>query len=146
MRYFQLALLCFICVAQSYSQTGTRSYHTIDVKITKEKKPKRIYTKVEMTPPALIGGDSSWVQSLEERLNRTISVKRKVKPGTYIVSVRLLIERDGSLADLRCISDPGFALCEQVVEVLKRFVRWQPSSYSKVRQYHTTSVTPQVSN
>jgi hypothetical protein len=48
MRFFQLALFCSICLAKSYGQTATRSYGDIVVEITKEKKPKKVYAKVEI--------------------------------------------------------------------------------------------------
>jgi hypothetical protein len=147
MRYFQLVMLCFICLAKSYGQTGTRSYHTVVVEITKEKKPKKISTKVEITSP-FPGGDSSWIQSLEEKLNQSIPVKNGAKAGKYIVSVSFLIEKDGSLTDIRCLNDPDFEMCKHVMAAIKRNFpgkRWgtQIDSSGKVRQYHTTSTTPQ---
>jgi hypothetical protein len=140
MRYFQVALLCFICVAKSYSQTATRSYGTVNVEIIKEKRPKKIYTKVEITGP-LPEGDSSLTQSLVKNLNQSIRLKNRVKAGKYIVSVRYLKERDGSVTGFNCINDPGFGMCEQVVAVIKRtFPRgWHPV---EVRPLHT-STTPQ---
>lgn len=143
MKIFQLALFCFICIAKSYGQTATRSYWTVNVEITKEKKPKKLYTKVSIDS-AFRSRDSTWVEELENDLNRTISVKNKFKAGKYIVSVKLLIEKDGSLNDIRCLSDPSFGLCEQVMDVMKRRVRgnWDPSSGSKVREYHRTPITP----
>jgi hypothetical protein len=90
MRYFRIALFCIICVAKSYGQPSTRKFGTVNVEITKEKKPKRIYTKVEITG-ALPGGDSSVIQSLEQKLNQSIDVKNKVKAGKYLVSVRFLL-------------------------------------------------------
>jgi hypothetical protein len=68
MKYFQVALLRFFCFARSYGQTVTKSYGRIDVEIIKEKKPKKIYTKVEIKS-AFPGGDSSWVKSLEKSLS-----------------------------------------------------------------------------
>ena len=146
MKYFQLALICFICVAKSYGQTGTRSYGRVEVEITKEKKPRKISTKVEIRQPAFPGGDSLWAQSLQDSLNRSIRLKNKVKAGTYIVSVRFLIEKDGSMAAIQCLSDPGFGMCEQVVAAITRKYgnpRWLPLSSGKVRQYHTSATKPQ---
>lgn len=62
MRNFQLALLCFIYVAKSYGQTVANRYGRIDVEITKEKNPKRAYTKVEIKR-AFPGGDSFYLWS-----------------------------------------------------------------------------------
>lgn len=145
MKHFISVLLCFICVAKSSGQTGTRMYTTVVVEITKEQKPKKISTKVEITSP-FPSGDSSWIQSIEKSLNESLAVKRGAKAGKYIVSVRFLIERDGSVTDYRCLNDPGFGMCEQVVAALiKSFThKWGPQTDSsgKVRRYHTTSTTP----
>jgi protein TonB len=102
-------------------------YTGIVVEITKEKKPKKIYTKVEITR-AFPRGDSSWVQSLEKLLNESIPVKNGAKAGKYIVEVRFLIERDGSLADLVCLKDPGYGMCQQVKGAIHKMFPggWQP--------------------
>jgi len=102
-------------------------YTTAVVEITKEKKPKRISTKVEITRP-FSGVDSSWIQSLEDSLNRSIPVKNGAKVGKYIVSVRFLIEKDGSVTDFQCMKDPGFGMCQQVVAAIIKKVspRWRP--------------------
>jgi hypothetical protein len=146
MKYFQLAILCFICLARSYGQTGTRMYTTVNVEIIKEKKPKRISTKVEITSP-FPAGDSSWIRSLEKSLNESLPFKNSAKAGKYLVSVRLLIEKDGSMADYHCSSDPGYGMCEQVIGVMKRKFRrnWGPSAGTK-RENTTKHISPQVSN
>ena len=133
MRYFQLAILCFLWVAKSYGQTAVRSYGVV-VEITKEKKLKKIYTKVEIKPHGFPDVDSAWIHSLQESLNQSIPYKNGAKPGKYIISVALLIEKDGSLVDTRCLKDPGFGMCEQVTSAIKRtFPR--KGSPVKVRPY-----------
>jgi hypothetical protein len=145
MRYIYLQILCFVCVAISYGQTQTRSYHTILVEITKEKKARRVYTKVKSMEPAFPAGDSSWTHSLQDSLNQSLSVQNKAKPGTYIISVRFLIEKDGSVSDIVCLKDPGFGICEQVKVALREKFKWgrQVESSHEVGQNHTESTTPQ---
>ena len=117
----------------------------MDIEITKQKKPKKISTKVKITPPAFPGGDSAWVRFLEESLNKSIPYKNGAKAGTYTVSVRLLIEKDGRIADIRCIKDPGFGMYEPVRNAILRTVLkgppWTPNNNnSKVRQFHTSAI------
>ena len=143
MRNFQLALLCLICVAKSYGQTVTTSYGRIDVVITKEKKPKKIYTKVEIKS-AFPGGDSSWAQSIENELNQSIRVDRRAKKGRYVVSVQFVVAKDSSLGDIRCLNDPGFGMAREVMRVVKKYSKkWGPSSYP-VKAYRRSSITFQV--
>jgi hypothetical protein len=119
-KYFQLALLSLIIVAKGYGQTGSRSYGVVIVEITKEKKSKKIYTKVTTSSPFPIA-DSTWAPSLAESLNRSITFKKKrARAGQYIVEVRFLIERDGNMTDIRCVTDPGFGLCEQVAAAITK--------------------------
>ena len=103
-RNFQLALLCLICVTSSYAQTATKSYGRVDVEIIKEKKPKKIYTKVEIKS-AFTGGDSSWIQSLEKTLNQSIQYKNGTKAGKYIVSI--LDAQNCTLKDTTDITTPA---------------------------------------
>ncbi len=138
-RNLLLALLCFIGVDKSYGQTVTNSYGRIDVEITKEKKPKRVYTKVEIKS-AFPCGNSSWVQSLENKLNQSIRANRRVKKGKYVVSVQFVVSKDSIVADVRCINDPGFGMAEEVVRAIKKCTKWGPYP---VKPYRRSSITYQ---
>jgi periplasmic protein TonB len=143
MRYFQPALICFICVSQSYSQVATRRYGQMVVEIIKEKNPKRIIINVEVDS-SFTRQDSSWVDSLEINLIKLIKVKKRLKRGKYIVSVKFLLEKDGSMTDIRCLNDPGLGLCEQIRTAIVRTFPWKPPlTPAKVRPYHTSSTKPQ---
>lgn len=140
---FLLALLSFICLVNGYGQTLTRNYYgRIDVIFTKEKKPKRIYAKVEIKS-AFPGGDSSWVQSLENRISQSIRPDRRVKKGKYIVSVQFVIAKDSSISDVRCLNDPGFGMGKQVVRALIKGQPWRPAPYqgTPVGSYRRSAVT-----
>jgi len=125
MRNFQLVFLCFICVFNGYGQATTKSYGKIAVEITKEKHPKKIYAKVEIMLP-FPGGDSSWVQSVEKDINRSLPFRNGAKKGKYIVSVQFVTDKNGSLSDIKCLSDPGFGMGQEVTRVLKKKAVWLP--------------------
>lgn len=147
MKKFQLVLLCFICVAKSYGQTITSSYGRIDVEITKEKHPKRIFAKVEIIS-VFPGGDSSWVRSIEKSINQSISYKNGAKKGKYTISVQFVVTKDGSLSDIRCVNDPvGFGMEAEVIRVLKKKYpsKWGPGP-DTVRPYRRSSAAPEESN
>lgn len=144
MRNIQFAILCLLCAAHSYSQP-TDSYGRVDVEITKEKRPKKVYAKAEITSP-FIGGDSSWLQSFERNLNQSLTIDRRVKKGKYIVSVAFVVLKDSNLAEIRCVKDPGFGMGEAVTRVLKKgMVRWKPGGYP-VSPYRRSAVTHPDSN
>lgn len=151
MKNFLLTLLCFVCIAKSHGQTVTKSYGRIDVEITKEKKPKRVHTKVEIKS-AFPCGDSFWVQALENKLNQSVRANRRVKKGKYLVSVQFVVAKDSSIADVRCISCPGFGMDAEVLRAVKKCSKWgskwSPAPYpgTPVKPYRTSSSTPRENN
>jgi hypothetical protein len=139
MKSLQLTLLCFLYIANSYGQTVAKNYYCrIVVEITKEKKPNKLYTKVEIKS-GFPGGDSAWVQSLEKRLDQSIQVGKRVKKGRYFAAVIFIVAKDGSLSDISCEKDPGFGLCAEVMRVLKKSTKWVPAEPAEVRAYRVTS-------
>jgi hypothetical protein len=93
MKYFQLALLCFICVAKSHGQAGSRGYCEVDVEIAKEKKPKKIYTKVVIAS-AFPGGDSSFplYNLLKKNLTSQFHLKMEPKQENISFQSNLLLK------------------------------------------------------
>lgn len=137
-RRFQLGLLCFVCVAGSYAQTTAKSFGRVDVEITKEKKPKRIHTKVEIVS-AFTGGDSAWSLSLAKTLDQSLPLKNGAKPGKYIVTVVFITDKEGNLSDIRCLNDPGFGMGENVMMTIKKKTIWRPAHQpAEVRAYRGT--------
>jgi hypothetical protein len=146
MRHFQLALLCFICIAKSYGQAAEKTYGRIGVAITKESR-KKVYAKVEIEL-AFPGGDSAWVRSVEDSLNRTIRLDKSVPKGKYYVWVQFVVAKDSSLTDVRCLSNIGFGMEAAVLKVLRPRSSWRPAPYPgrPVRRYRTSSAAPPDEN
>ena len=145
MKNFQLLIVFFLCVLNSYGQTATKSYGRIQVEITKEKHPKKIYSKVGIQSD-FPGGDSSWVQSFEKQLNRSLQDIRRVKKGKYFVTASFIVAKDGHVADVRCDTDPGSEMCQQVLAILKKGIsKWVPSG-QPVREYRKSAVTHSENN
>jgi hypothetical protein len=120
-------LLCLICVTKSYGQTIAKNYYgRIVVEFTKEKRSKKIYAKVEIKS-AFPGGDSVWVQSIENNINQSNRIDKRVKKGRYIVSAKFILSKDSSLSDIACENDPGFGMCEEVIRALKKTKKWIPA-------------------
>lgn len=143
MKNFQLILLCIICVATSYAQIASKSHCEIDVEITKEKKTKKIYTKVQIKS-AFSGGDSSWIQSLEHTLNQSIPYRNGAKAGKHIVSVSFVVDKEGNIAEVGCLNDPGYGMADEVLLAIRKKPKWHTSSQGvPVRPYRTSSMSPE---
>jgi len=120
MKNFLLTLLCLTCITKSYGDVA-KSYGDIVVEITNEK--GNISTKVEVKS-AFYVEDSSWVQSIEKNITKSIRVGKRVKKGKYIVTVKFILTKDGTLSDILCKNDPGFGMCDKVVSAIKKSQKW----------------------
>ena len=104
--------------------------------------PDQIFTKVEIEAKV---DAKQWRRHLESQLQRYIedAASQGMAPGQYTVQVRFLVERDGSIADVQSLNDPGYGLAKGAVEVVKRGPKWEPGIQNgrPVRSYHTQPVT-----
>lgn len=151
MKNLLLLLLFLTCTVSSYAQTTDRRGGIVEVTFTKEKKPKKIFIKAKIKAP-FPGGDSAWIQSLEQKLNKTIVYKNGAKPGKYVVSIGFIIDKEGYLSELVCINKPvGYGMEENVMHAIKvqtKSQKWHPSQQQgrKVQPLRTSSVTPPIDN
>ena len=102
----------------------------------------KVFEKVEIEASV---NNAQWRRHLESQLQRYIedAAASGMNPGTYTVNVRFLVERDGSITDVRALNDPGYGLAQGAVEVVKRGPKWSPGEQNgrKVRSYHTQPIT-----
>lgn len=137
MRYFLLVLVCFNCATDSFSQTTSKRINRIEIAITKQKHPKKIFAKV-LTSPDAMGLDSARVRAIENTINQSLTFKNGARPGEYRVAAQFVLDKDSILSDLRCVEDPGYGMCEAVLRALKKgAIRWKPAPAEgvKVREY-----------
>lgn len=101
-----------------------------------------VFTKVEIEASV---DAQAWRSNLETQLLPVIerAARKRMKAGTYVVNVRFLVERDGSISDVQAMNDPGYGLAEGAVKAVKKGPRWTPGEYQgrKVRSYHTQPIT-----
>lgn len=102
----------------------------------------KVFNKVEIEPSVDL---QQWIEHLRNNLQSPIekAAKKGMKPGTYTVQVKFLVERDGSIADVQALNDPGFGLAKAAVKTVKTGPRWKAGEVDgkKVRSYHTQPIT-----
>jgi len=102
----------------------------------------QIFMKVEIEAEV---DAKTWRRYLENNLQRYIEEARDagLQPGQYTVQVKFLVEKDGSIADVQALNDPGFGMAKGAVEVLKKGPKWKPGVQNgqKVRSYRTQPIT-----
>jgi protein TonB len=113
-------------------------------KVVEEPKedPNQIFTKVEIEASV---DQKQWIRHLQTQLQRYIedAASSGMEPGTYTVQVKFLVEKDGSIADVQALNDPGYGLGKAAVDVVKKGPRWNPGIQNgkQVRSYHTQPIT-----
>ena len=112
------------------------------VEAPKVEDENKIFEKVEIEASVDV---KQWRRHLESQLARYIedAASQGMPPGQYTVQVRFLVEKDGSIGDVRALSDPGFGLAKGAVDVVKKGPKWRPGEQNgrQVRSYHTQPIT-----
>lgn len=102
----------------------------------------KVFEKVEIQASVDI---DRWRQHLEKNLVGYIddAANEGMQPGRYTVTVRFLVEKDGSINDVSPLNDPGFGLADGAAHVIKSGPKWNPGvqNGTKVRSYHTQQIT-----
>jgi periplasmic protein TonB len=116
------------------------------VEAPKVEDENKIFEKVEI--PASVD-TRQWRRHLESQLQRYIedAASQGMAPGQYTVQVRFLVERDGSIADVKALNDPGYGLSKGAADVVRKGPKWRPGEQNgrQVRSYHTQPITFVVS-
>jgi len=116
------------------------------VEAPKVEDENKIFEKVEIEAAVDV---RQWRRHLESQLQRYIedAASQGMSPGQYTVQVRFLVEKDGSITDVKSLNDPGYGLGKGAEEVVRRGPRWSPGEQNgrKVRSYHTQPITFVVS-
>ena len=103
---------------------------------------ENIFEKVEVEASVNV---QMWRKHLEVNLLPYIerAASSKMKAGSYTVNVRFLVERDGSISDVKALNDPGYGLAKGCEKVVRTGPKWSPGELNgkKVRSYHTQPIT-----
>jgi protein TonB len=86
----------------------------------------KIFTKVEVEAE-FPGGQAAWVNFLKKNLNGDVPTDNGAAEGTYTVTVKFVVSKDGSLSDISCENDPGYGTCQEAIRVLKKTKNWTPA-------------------
>jgi protein TonB len=102
----------------------------------------KIFEKVEIEPSVDI---EAWKQHLQTHLQKVINkaARKRMPTGQYTVSVRFLVEKDGSISEAICLNNPGYGIGEGVEKIIRTGPKWNPGEYRgrKIRSYHTQPIT-----
>src|SRR5215216_1779211 len=68
-----------------------------------------------------------WRAHLEKELLPVIerAARKGMKAGRYVVNVRFLVEKDGSISLVQAINDPGYGLAKGAERVVRYGPKWK---------------------
>ena len=70
-------------------------------------------------------------------------VKNGCKPGEYTVVIQFIVEKDGSVSDVRALTNHAFGMEEEAVRVIKKEPYWVPAVQNgrQVKAYRKQPIT-----
>lgn len=111
----------------------------IEDKIVKE---PEIFTKVEVDAKF----DGNWEKFLLRNLNAQTPIDNDAPPGDYTVIMKFVVDIDGTVSDIKALSNLGYGLEQEAIRVLKKATKWEPAIQNgrKVKAYRTQTITFRV--
>jgi len=111
----------------------------IEEKITKE--PTEPFTKVEVD--AKFDG---WEKFLLRNLNAQTPVDNDAPVGNYKVLIQFVVDIDGTVSDIKPLTNFGYGLEQEAIRVLKKAKKWDPAIQNgrQVKAYRIQAITFQV--
>ena len=96
----------------------------------------KIFVKVEVEA-SFPGGQRAWKNYLSKNLDVNVPVKNGCKPGEYTVVIQFIVEKDGSVSDVRALTNHAFGMEEEAVRVMRLSSKWNAAmqNQKKVTAY-----------
>jgi periplasmic protein TonB len=117
------------------------------VETKKEEDENTRFEKVEIEATVNM---NQWKRWLENQLQRYVedAAGAGMTAGQYTVQVRFLVERDGSITEVKALNDPGYGLAKGAELVVLKGPKWTPGEQNgkKVRSYHTQPISFMIEN
>jgi protein TonB len=117
--------------------------------IIEEKKEdeNKIFEKVEIEA-SFKGGEAQWKKYLERNLNPNAPVDNGAPEGTYTVYVQFVVSKDGSISDVKALTNHGYGMEAEAMRVIKKGPAWVPAVQNgrSVNAYRKQPITFQVTS
>ena len=110
-----------------------------------DKTDNKIFTQVE-TRPSFPGGDTAWRHYLEKNANGRVPFDSGAPAGMYTVLVQFVVNIDGTISDVKAMTNHGFGMENEVIKIIKKGPKWIPATQNGkiVKAYTKQPVTFQV--
>jgi hypothetical protein len=82
-------------------------------------------------PARFPGGNAAWEKYVVRNLNKDVIKNNNGPSGKYTVVVSFLVDKDGSISDVRADNDPGFGTKAEAERIIKKGPDWMPATDEK---------------
>jgi protein TonB len=121
MKLFLSILVSFIFINKTCSQLAFGKV-TIEIEIDSD----TIFTTADIMGP-VPNGDTTWKDSIIQKLNTSEFRKNGAKIGKYTIIIQYLVDVDGSIGEVRCLTATGYGMCQEAVRAIRSRPRWEPA-------------------
>ena len=97
----------------------------IVIEFSKGADSSRMLAKVQVKG-AFPGGDTSWQSCIERDVNASKLIGKRARKGKYTLVINYVVSKDGTISDIICKTDPGYGLCEESMQIIKKSKPWLP--------------------
>ena len=93
-----------------------------------------------------LGGTGAWRSFLERNLRGDVPVQNGAEPKNYTVIIQFVVDKDGSLSDIKALTKIGFGMEDEAIRVIKKSGKWRPAILNgkEVKAYRKQPITFQV--
>ena len=88
----------------------------------------------------------NWKSFLERNLNANIPVDNAAPAGNYPIEVQFVVDTNGTVSDIKPLTNLGYGMEQEAVRVLKKATKWEPAIQNgrQVKAYRRQRITFQV--
>jgi periplasmic protein TonB len=108
-------------IAAPLEPKGTQ---VVETPVKKDEDEDKVFTKVE-NEAEFPGGDGAWRRYLEKNLNANTPVDNGAPEGTYQVIVQFIVSKDGSISDVKAVTDHGYGMEAEAIKIIKKGPTWK---------------------
>lgn len=144
MRQLSFCLLALVVIASAFNtkHSGSSGSLTQSFTDTVPGAEPIVFTKAEVEPQ-FPGGESEWKIFLGKNINSTVPVHNGAPAGQYTAQLQFIVEKDGSISDIKALTKNGYGIEEESIRLMKLSPKWQPAKQNGhiVRCYKKQPIT-----
>lgn len=102
-----------------------------------------LFTRKEIVDASFPGGTEAWRRFLERNLDGDVPIRNGARSGQATAVVQFVVSTDGSISDIKALTNHGFGIEEEAIRVIKRSGKWIPATqYGRpVKAYRKQPIT-----